>query len=103
MALGASSTAASLRRFIRCELGGKCFTCGQARCLQFHLKVSDGGAHHRMGSLQRARFYLGQLVARNLELQCSDCHSAITVSTERNNAALRLRDTARCLHPLAGS
>lgn len=103
MALGARSTARELRRFVRSELGNRCHQCGLGKCLQFHLKVSDGGQHHRFGSLRRARFYLGQLVVGNLQLLCADCHSAVTVATERNKRVLRLRDTVRCLHPLAGS
>lgn len=56
------------------------------KCLQVHLKVSDGGKHHRMNFLRRQVFYLEQVRKNNCELLCADCHAQRERNLRRSSA-----------------
>jgi hypothetical protein len=74
----ASLATADLRRRLVALLGGKCLDCGYPRGLQFDLKISDGGHHHRFSWPKRIRFYFRQFQLGNVELRCAACHQEKT-------------------------
>jgi hypothetical protein len=55
--------------------GGRCALCSGGMDLQFHLHQSDGGAHHSLGSVERARFYLLAVKQGRATLLCRPCHA----------------------------
>jgi hypothetical protein len=67
-------------------LGSKCQNCPAREDLQFHLLFDDHGAHHKMQSVKRARFYLACAKEGLVRLLCRTCH---------NRAHFILRKTLR--------
>lgn len=67
-----------LRARLVALLGGCCSQCGRGCCLEFHSLANDGGAHHRLSSLGRLRWYLKVSEQDLVVLLCADCHRKVT-------------------------
>lgn len=61
-------------------LGGRCKCCGTDEGLELDCIVPMGHFHHRMDSSARISFYRQQHREGNLQVLCSDCHTAKTAA-----------------------
>lgn len=81
-----------LARSIRGEalalLGGRCKSCSGTTDLQFHIHFDDAGAHHKFGSIKRAKFYLACAKLGDASLLCRTCHTHAhsRLRAQRNNS-----------------
>jgi 5-methylcytosine-specific restriction endonuclease McrA len=64
------------RRRLILELGGKCARCGSTVALQIDCIVPQGPKHHKFSPDRRMSFYSQQRAKGNVQLLCSECHSA---------------------------
>lgn len=56
-------------------LGDKCAYCGITTNLTFDCIKPTGGKHHKLSSVNRMSFYLGQWRAGNLQILCHTCNT----------------------------
>lgn len=63
---------------IRFILGAKCNKCGKTERLELDCILPRGHRHHAAGIASRASFYRREMRSGNLQLLCTQCHTAKT-------------------------
>jgi 5-methylcytosine-specific restriction endonuclease McrA len=90
MSFNKTAHAHQIRQFVIVTLGGCCSKCPVTHSLHCDLIESDGGAHHSLSHSERQMFYLSQMLAGNLQLLCTRCHTLKTLRDIQSRRVARL-------------